>query len=101
MHDGAGVRAVHGVAHVAANTPAAIEAAVHELLRRLPMAPGDVVISTFFASTADLDAAFPATAARQWGLQGAVLGLEAAGGLAGRIEMLGHVLERRDTAARS
>jgi chorismate mutase len=80
------VRAVHAVAHVPANNPAAIEAAVHELMRGLPMAPGDVVVSTFFASTADLDAAFPATAARERGLQGAVLGLQAAGGLAGRIE---------------
>jgi chorismate mutase len=87
------VRALHDVAHVPANTPAAIEAAVHELMRRLPTASGTVVLSAIFASTDDLDAAFPATVAREWGVRGAVLGLRAAGGRAGRIEMLAHVLE--------
>ena len=87
------VRALHAVAYVPANTPAAIEAAVHELMGALPMASADAVVSAIFASTPELDAAFPATVAREWGIQGAVLGLQATGGRAGRIEMLAHVLE--------
>lgn len=86
------VHALHAVAYVSANTPDAIEAAVHELVDRLPMATGDAVVSAIFASTPELDAAFPATAAREWGVRGAVLGLQLAGGGAGRIEMLAHVL---------
>jgi chorismate mutase len=85
------VRALHEVVLVPANTPAAIEAAVRELMRRLQIASGEVVISAIFASSADLDAAFPATAAREWGVQGAVLGLQAAGESTGRIEMLAHL----------
>jgi chorismate mutase len=89
------VRALHGVAHVQANTPADIAGAVHQLLHRLPIAAGGVVLSVIFTSTSDLDAAFPATVAREWGVQAAVFGLQAAGEPVGRIEMLAHVTDDR------
>jgi chorismate mutase len=86
------VRALHAVAIVRKNTPEAIEASVHQLVEDLLNDPQVVVISAIFASSADLDAAFPATAARKRGVQGSVLGLKAAAaGRARRIEMLAHV----------
>jgi chorismate mutase len=71
MPDGRTVRALHGVAYAPANTPVAIRAAVRELLRQLPSDPDYVVISAVFTSTHGLDAAFPATAARESGPGGA------------------------------
>lgn len=81
------MRAVHGSTHVPANTPEAVRIAVHALMDRL-IDPGDVVIAAIFTSTDDLDAAFPAAAAREWGIEGALLGLAAAGAARRRVEVL-------------
>jgi chorismate mutase len=64
------VRAIRGAITVESNTEEAIRQATQELLRELAqrngLAAGDV-ISAFFTLTPDLNAAFPARAARGMG----------------------------------
>lgn len=64
------VRGVRGAITALTNTPAGILDATRELLRAMMQAnalqPEDVV-AAFFTVTPDLDAAFPATAARELG----------------------------------
>lgn len=63
-------RGVRGATTAAANTPEAIVAATHELLAELVRANGIAsadVASVFFTTTPDLNAAFPARAARDLG----------------------------------
>lgn len=67
---GGKVRGVRGAITVEANTPEAIGAAVTELLRRIQAEnafPLEDVAGVFFTATPDLNAAFPATAARRLG----------------------------------
>lgn len=63
-------RGVRGATTVAANTEAAILAATHELLTEL-VAANEIAVdelgSVIFTTTPDLDAVFPARAARQLG----------------------------------
>ena len=64
------MRAIRGATQVSANTPEAIASAVKELISAILVSnsiqPTDV-ISVFFTSTPDLDAAFPAAACREIG----------------------------------
>jgi chorismate mutase len=64
------LRAIRGAIQVKANTAADIAEGVQELIAAILAAneigPSDV-ISVFFTSTADLDAAFPAAACREMG----------------------------------
>jgi chorismate mutase len=64
------LRAIRGAIQVPANTAGDIAAGVQELiaaiLRANDLDPSDV-ISVFFTSTVDLDAAFPAAACREMG----------------------------------
>jgi len=64
------IRAIRGATQVSANTPEAIAAGVQELMQAIlsanSLTPEDV-ISVFFTSTRDLDAAFPAAACRDIG----------------------------------
>ncbi len=64
------IRAIRGAIQVSANTPEAIGEGVKELITAILVAnalePLDV-ISVFFTSTKDLDAAFPAAACREIG----------------------------------
>ncbi len=67
------VRGIRGATVAAENTPEAILAATRELLAAIVeanpgLAPEDIA-SAVFTVTADLDAAFPAQAARQLGWQ--------------------------------
>ena len=67
------VRGIRGATVAAENTPEAILAATRELLAAIVeanpgLAPEDIA-SAIFTVTADLDAAFPAQAARQLGWQ--------------------------------
>jgi chorismate mutase len=67
------LRALRGATTVAANTPAAIAEAVRELMETLVnrnRLGGEQVLTAIFSVTADLDALFPASVARQlpgWG----------------------------------
>ena len=64
------VRGVRGATTVTANTPEALFDATRELLTRLVEANGiaiEDIGSVLFSATADLNAAFPAAAARQLG----------------------------------
>lgn len=64
------VRGIRGAISVEANTPEAILAATRELLLALQRANGfevDDLAAVFFTATPDLDAQFPAMAARQLG----------------------------------
>lgn len=64
------VRAIRGATQVPANTAADIAAGVKELISAIldanQLTPSDV-ISVFFTSTIDLNAAFPAAACREMG----------------------------------
>lgn len=63
-------RGVRGAITVEANTPAAIRAATHELLRALVDANQievDDIGGVFFTTTVDLNAEYPAVAARELG----------------------------------
>lgn len=64
------VSAVRGATTSPANTKEAIHGAVEELIRQLSAANGlvpDEIVAAFFTMTPDLDAAFPAYAARRLG----------------------------------
>jgi chorismate mutase len=64
------VRAIRGAIQVPANTAGDIAAGVQELITAIletnQLSPSDV-ISVFFTSTVDLNAAFPAAACREMG----------------------------------
>jgi len=64
------LRAIRGAIQVQANTSAEIAAGVQELISAIleanHLTPSDV-ISVFFTSTVDLNAAFPAAACREMG----------------------------------
>ena len=64
------LRAIRGAIQVPANTPTDIASGVQELISAIleanKLTPSDV-ISVFFTSTVDLDAAFPAAACREMG----------------------------------
>jgi chorismate mutase len=64
------LRAIRGAVQVPANTAADIAAGVQELVSAIleanQLTPSDVV-SVFFTSTVDLNAAFPAAACREMG----------------------------------
>ena len=69
-------RGVRGAIPVEANTAEAILAATHELLTALVNANGvepDDISAVWFTTTTDLDAAYPAVAARQLGWTDAAL----------------------------
>ena len=65
-----GLRAIRGAIQVPANTAGDIASGVQELIAAIlkanELVPSDV-ISVFFTSTVDLDAAFPAAACREMG----------------------------------
>jgi chorismate mutase len=66
------VRAIRGATTVEANTASAILGATRELVLALQRANGfgaEDVVSAIFTATPDLDAAFPARAAREAGWQ--------------------------------
>ena len=66
------VRAIRGAVQVEANTPEAISAGTKELLVEIMKANGlshDEVISVHLTATPDLNAAFPAAAAREVGFE--------------------------------
>ena len=64
------IRAIRGAIQVNANSASDIATGVQELIAAIleanKLAPGDV-ISVFFTSTVDLNAAFPAAACREMG----------------------------------
>ena len=65
------VRAIRGAVQVEANEREAILGATEELMRTLierNSLAADAMVSCIFTTTADLDAEFPAVAARQLGL---------------------------------
>jgi chorismate mutase len=66
------VRAIRGAVQVEANTPEAISTGTKELLLEIMKANGlahDDVISVLLTATPDLNAAFPAAAAREVGFE--------------------------------
>jgi chorismate mutase len=66
------VRAIRGAVQVEANTPEAISTGTKELLVEIMKANGlahDDVISVLLTATPDLNAAFPAAAAREVGFE--------------------------------
>lgn len=66
------VRAIRGAVQVEANTPEAISAGTKELLVEIMKANGlahDDVVSVLLTATPDLNAAFPAAAAREVGFE--------------------------------
>lgn len=73
------MRAIRGAITVDANTEDAIEEAtialLSEIARRNQLTPRDIV-SVFFTLTPDLDAAFPARAARDMGWDVAMLDMQ-------------------------
>lgn len=69
--DGMKVTAIRGAVQADENTPSAILAATEELMREIIGAnelESDQMISAIFTTTEDLDAEFPAVAARRMGL---------------------------------
>lgn len=66
------IRAIRGAVQVEANTPEEISRGTQELLSEILRAnslPVEDVISVLLTATPDLDAAFPAAAAREVGFQ--------------------------------
>lgn len=66
------VRAIRGAIQVESNTPEAISSATQELLREIVNSNNlaiDSVISVLLTATPDLNAAFPAAAAREVGFE--------------------------------
>jgi chorismate mutase len=92
------VRAVRGATQVEANTPASIALGTQELLREIlaanSLSPDDV-ISVLFTASPDLNAAFPAAAAREVGF-GAVplicaVEIDVPGALERTIRVMAHI----------
>lgn len=68
--NGPACRGIRGATTVEANVPDALLAATRELIERIVAANGlrnEDVVSAIFTATADLDAAYPARAAREMG----------------------------------
>lgn len=101
------LRALRGAITAEANEPAAIVAATEELLRELiarnELDPADMV-SCIFTATDDLDAEFPAVAARNMGLDAVPLlctrEIAVPGALARTIRLLVHCYADADRPAR-
>lgn len=92
------VRAIRGAIDVAANTEEAIVDATRRLLVELCAANGigpEAIISAFFTQTIDLDAAYPAAAARSLGWMDVPLldaqELDITGGMPRVVRVLLHV----------
>lgn len=93
-----GIRGIRGAVDVAANTKEAIAAATQTLLRRMVEANGvntTQIVSVFFTVTTDLNADYPAAAARSMGWTTIPLldaqEMEVPGGLPRVIRVLMHV----------
>ena len=92
------VRAIRGATQVEANTAEAITAATQELILEIlkvnSLTPDDV-ISVLFTSSPDLDAAFPAAAARSVGFENTPLicsvEIDVAGALPRTVRDMAHV----------
>lgn len=91
------VRGVRGAINVSENSEAAIEAATQQLLLRMLAANGLTparIISIFLTATVDLDASYPAAAARKLGWTDVPLldaqEIEVQGGMARVIRVLMH-----------
>jgi chorismate mutase len=92
------VRAIRGAIQVEANTPASIAAGTKELLAEILQAnsltPSNV-ISVILTATPDLDAAFPAAAAREVGFEAVPLlcavEIDVPGALPRTIRAMAHV----------
>jgi chorismate mutase len=92
------VRAIRGATQVEANTAESITAATQELILEILSAnsiTADDVISVLFTSTPDLDATFPAAAARSVGFENTPLicsvEIDVAGALARTVRLMAHV----------
>jgi chorismate mutase len=92
------VRAIRGATQVAANTAEAITEATQELVREILLAnslTADDVISVLFTSSPDLNAAFPAAAARSLGFENTPLicsvEIDVPGALERTVRVLAHV----------
>lgn len=99
------MRAIRGATTVESNTAEAILAATRELLRAMQAANGfaaEDLVSAILTATPDLNAAFPAAAARQIGwdrvplLDAVEIGVP--GALARCVRVLVHVYTERDPA---
>lgn len=92
------VRAIRGATQVEANSAESITAGTQELLREMlslnSLTPDDV-ISVLFTSSPDLDAAFPAAAARLVGFENTPLicsvEIDVAGALPRTVRVMAHV----------
>lgn len=100
-----GVRGIRGAIDVAANSQEAISVATQRLLRDMVAAneiQHDQIISIFFTMTTDLNAAFPAAAARALGWTDIPLldaqEMEVPGGMPRVIRVLMHVETHRTLA---
>ena len=99
------VRAIRGATQVEANTAEAITAATQELILEIlkvnSLTPDDV-ISVLFTSSPDLDAAFPAAAARSVGFENTPLicavEIDVAGALPHTVRVMVHVESRLSKA---
>ena len=92
------VRAIRGATQVEANTADSITAATQELILAMLSAnsiTADDVISVLFTSTPDLDATFPAAAARSVGFEDTPLicsvEIDVAGALPRTVRVMAHV----------
>jgi len=92
------VRAIRGATQVEANTAESITAATQELILEMLSAnsiTADDVISVLFTSTPDLDATFPAAAARSVGFEDTPLicsvEIDVAGALPRIVRVMAHV----------
>jgi chorismate mutase len=101
------LRALRGATTVEENTPEAIVAATDELLRALidrNDLDGDDMVSCIFTCTDDLDAEFPAVAARRLGLSSVPLlcarEIDVRGALPRVIRVLLHTYADPDTTPR-
>ncbi len=100
------VRGVRGATTVDKNVASEILAATRELLQVMQQAndldPGDI-ISVFFTATPDLNAVFPAAAARDLGWDAVPLldavEMDAPGALPHRVRVLMHAYTDRDSQA--
>ncbi len=92
------VRAIRGATQVSENSPEAIAAGVKELLTEILKSNSitpDEVISVLFTASPDLNAAFPATFAREVGFESVPLicavEIDVPGALARTIRVMAHV----------
>jgi chorismate mutase len=92
------VRAIRGATQVESNTASAITSATQELILEILKANSltpDQVISVLFTSSPDLDATFPAAAARSVGFEDTPLicavEIDVAGALPRTVRVMAHV----------